>query len=239
MMRRRLTSVVLVGAFAMGGLAACGPAETFEDDASVSKKISSVRVESDKGDVTLRGRKGGKVAVHREVVYHDDKPEDETHRVEDGQLVLGGCGDDCKVHYTVDVPVGLPVTGETSTGSVDLSRVGAVDLSTGSGDIELDAVSGKVKAHTSNGGVSGSGLRGDGIEVETSNGEVDLTPAEPQNIRAKTSNGEVSVKAPESSYRISVKTGKGDKDIQLRNDPSGRYRLDLTTGNGDVSLKRG
>ncbi|MFD8326157.1 hypothetical protein [Streptomyces lydicus] len=33
----------------------------------------------------------------------------------------------------------------------------------------------------------------------------------------------------------SARTGSGDKDISVPDDPSGTLRLDLTTGNGDIT----
>ncbi|MFF9773612.1 DUF4097 domain-containing protein [Streptomyces sp. NPDC013978] len=236
-MRLRLFSTVLAGGLAAVGLSACGPGETFEDDASLQERITSVRLDTGTGSVTLRGREGlDEVSVHREVTYHGDKPEETTHRVDEGRLILGGCGDDCKVDYTVEVPAGLPVEGGTSRGDASLSQVGSVDLKTGSGDLTLEGVVGRVKARTSNGSITGKDLRGGGIDAETSNGEIDLTPGKAQDIRAKTTNGGLTVNVPASSYRISVTTGNGDKNLGVRNDPAGLHRIDLTSGNGDISV---
>ncbi|MFK4111750.1 hypothetical protein [Streptomyces sp. NPDC002176] len=60
--------------------------------------------------------------MRREVDYRGDKPQGTTHRIENGVLILGGCGNRCSVNYTVDVPAGVPVSGEVSTGSVRLSK---------------------------------------------------------------------------------------------------------------------
>ncbi|EXU66166.1 hypothetical protein Z951_21460 [Streptomyces sp. PRh5] len=236
--RLRSFSAVLAGGLAVVGLSACGPGETFEDDASLNERVTSVRLDTGTGSVTLRGQKGlGKVSVHRKVTYHGDKPDGATHRFDDGRLVLDGCGDDCKVDYTVEVPAGVPVEGETSRGDASLSNVGAVELKTSSGNVTLEGVTGRVKARTSNGDISGSELLGSRIEAETSNGEIDLTPRKAQDIRARTSNGELTVNVPDSSYRISVKTGNGDKHLGIHNDPAGQHRLDLTSGNGDITVK--
>ncbi|MGV9311944.1 DUF4097 family beta strand repeat-containing protein [Streptomyces sp. NPDC003691] len=238
-MRLRSLSAVLVGGLAAAGLSACGPGETFEDDASLQEQVVSVQLDTGTGSVTLRGREDlAKISIHRKITYHGDKPDGATHRFNDGQLTLRGCGDDCKVDYTVEVPAGVTVEGETSRGDVKLSLVGTVDLRTGSGDITLDEVAGKVKARASNGNIKGKNLQGSRIDAETSNGDIALTPGKAQDIRAKTSNGELTVHLPDSSYRISVKTGKGEENLDVESDPSGRHHIDLTSGNGDVSVKR-
>lgn len=236
-MRLRSLWAVLAGGLAAAGLSACGPGETFEDDASLQEKVTSVRLDTGSGSVTLRGRKNlDEISVHREITYHGDKPGGSTHRVDEGRLTLEGCGDDCKVDYTVEVPAGVAVDGETSKGDISLSDVGPVDLKTGSGDVTLEGIAGEVKARTSNGNINGKGLQGSRIDAETSNGEIDLTPGKAQDIRAKTSNGELTLNLPDSSYRILVNTGNGDKDIGIRNNPNGDHRIELTSGNGDISV---
>ncbi|MEU3430863.1 DUF4097 family beta strand repeat-containing protein [Streptomyces gardneri] len=236
-MGRRVLWAVLAGGLAAAGLSGCGPGETFEDDASLQEQIRSVRLDTGSGSVTLRGRKGlDDISVHRKITYHGDKPDGSTHRVDEGRLTLEGCGDDCKVDYTVEVPVGVAVDGGTSTGEISLSDVGPVDLKTDSGDVTLEGVAEEVKVRTSNGNINGKDLRGSRIDAETSNGEIDLTPGKAQDIRAKTTNGGLTLNLPDSSYRLLVQTGNGDKDINVRNDPSGDHRIELTSGNGDISV---
>ncbi|MGW2408102.1 DUF4097 family beta strand repeat-containing protein [Streptomyces sp. NPDC001739] len=241
---RRTFAAAAAAVVGVCGISACGllPGETFEDDAVVSKKIMAVRLDSDSGGVTVRGGEGGgkngdAVSLHRSVEYHDDRPEGATYRVEDGVLVLGGCGDACSVTYTVELPAGIPVSGETSNGAVHLSQVGAVKVTTSSGAVDLDGVTGPVDVRTSNGAITGRGLTGGHTTAETSNGAIDLTPARPQDVRAKTSNGSVTVRMPKGRYDISASTSNGAKHIGLTDDPSGRYRLSLTTSNGDITAK--
>ncbi|MFH8408584.1 DUF4097 family beta strand repeat-containing protein [Streptomyces sp. NPDC018019] len=230
----------------MSGLGACGVLErsTYEDDARLSAApVKSIRLDSHSGGLTLRGKKSlDTVSVHRKLRYQGDRPEKATHRVENGVLVLGDCGDDCSVHYTVEVPAGLPVTGKTSSGAVELSDVGAVRVSTTSGAVTLDGVAGAVDVRTTNGGVRGRGLKGDGVRAQTSNGAIDLVTDTPQDVQARTTNGAVTLTVPggqRNRYRISTKTDNGGKNIGLPDDPSGAHRLDLTTTNGAITIKEG
>ncbi|GAA5611368.1 hypothetical protein Spla01_02515 [Streptomyces platensis] len=239
-MRVRFIGVVAVAAIGAGSLSACGvlPGKTFRDDAEVSKKITAVRLDSGSGGLTVHGGKGGgTVSVHRAVSYHGDRPQGATHRVKDGVLVLSGCGQSCTVDYTVELPAGIPVSGKTSSGAVDLAKVGPVKLSTSSGDIQLDGVSGAVDARTTNGEITGRGLSGAQISAETSNGAIDLTPATAQNVRAKTSNGAIRLRLPKGPYRVAAETSSGEEHIGIAQDPAARYRLELTTSNGDITAK--
>ncbi|WP_067450599.1 DUF4097 family beta strand repeat-containing protein [Actinomadura macra] len=240
-MRRQLstlTGAVIVAAVAGTTLSACGMAfaSTYEDDPGLKGKITAVRLDIGSGSVRLRGGAGA-LALHRKIKYRDDRPDGPTHRIENGVLVLNGCGSHCSVSYTVDVPAGLPVSGTTSSGEIKLTRVGAVDVRTSSGSIRLDGVTGPIKASTSNGRIEGRGLRGGRIEAQTSNGNVKLTPDTPQDVRAKTSNGDVTIAVPAGRYQLTTHTNNGDRDIDLTNDPSGQHRIDVSTSNGDITVK--
>ncbi|MFJ9443226.1 DUF4097 family beta strand repeat-containing protein [Kitasatospora sp. NPDC101235] len=235
----RLASFVALAA-AMGGLSACGLASdnTFDDDTTVGEKITAVRLDTTAGGVTLRGKEGlDKVSLHRSVSYQDAKP-GATSRVENGVLVLGGCGQHCAVTYTVDVPAGLPISGQTSSGAVSLSHVGNVQVTTNSGAVNLDGVNGTTEVNTTNGAITGRGLNGDHIRAEAHNGAIDITSTKPQDISASTSNGAITLAVPPAKYKVSAKTGNGQKDIAFPDDPSGRYQLDLSTSNGRISVKQ-
>ncbi|MFG3052740.1 DUF4097 domain-containing protein [Kitasatospora sp. NPDC048239] len=233
---RYLGALVLAG-IAAGGLSACTPGTNAQDDAEVSEKITSVRLDSSSGGVTINGREGaGRISVHRSIDYQDDRP-GTTTRVENGVLVLGGCGQHCSVNYTLEVPAGLPVDGQTSSGAVSLTRVGPVKVTTHSGGITLDGVAGPVEVQTTNGAIRGTGLNGDRIQAQTSNGQIDLTPAKAQDVRAKTSNGAISLTVPAATYKVAAQTSNGRKEIGVTNDPAGRYQLDLTTSNGRITVK--
>lgn len=236
-MRGKVFALALA-AVSVTALGACDAAfaSTYEDDAMLKGKITAVRLDGiGSGGVTLRGG-ASKMTLHREVKYRSDKPTGPTHQIVDGVLTLRGCGSHCSVSYTVELPAGLPVSGSTSNGSITLSKVGKVDVSTDSGSVRLDGAAGPIKVRTDDGDIRGNGLKG-GVDAETDNGDVTLTPDAPQNVRAKTDNGEVSVTMPAGRYRVSTNTGDGDRRLGIPNDPSAKYRLDVSTSNGDITTR--
>ncbi|MEV5988299.1 DUF4097 family beta strand repeat-containing protein [Streptomyces sp. NPDC052051] len=229
-----------LAALTVGGLSACSALgqKTFEDDAEVSGKVTSVRLDNEHGGVKVDASAHvSTISVHRKVDYRGDKPSGTSFHVEDGVLTLSGCGKDCGIDYTVKVPAGLPVTGGTSDGGLTLTGTGAVDVHTSNGQIAVTDATGPVKLRTSNGGVDVKGGKGGDIDTQTSNGEVTIRTAVPENIKARTSNGSLTVTAPPAKYRISADTSHGDKNMDFDNDPAGTYRLDLSTTNGDLTVK--
>ncbi|MEW1772021.1 DUF4097 family beta strand repeat-containing protein [Streptomyces sp. NPDC086777] len=223
-----------------GGLSACSVLDqkTFEDDAKVPQKITSIRLDSRNGGVEVDASADVSTAsVHRKVSYRGDKPSGTSFSVENGVLTLSGCGKTCGVDYVVKVPAGLVVTGGTSNGSLTLSDVGVVDVHTDNGEITVTTATGPVKLRTSNGDVHVKDTKGGDIDTQTSNGEVTIQTVTPQNITARTSSGGLTVTAPPADYRISASDSNGDKKVAFKNDPSGRYHLDLSTKNGDLTVK--
>ncbi|MDH6707439.1 hypothetical protein P3T27_004176 [Kitasatospora sp. MAA19] len=237
---RRYAGALVVAGLAAGALSACNPVGTrFSDDATVSDKITAIKLDTSAGDITVHGKAGAtQAAVHRDIEYRSGKP-GATTRVDGGVLVLSGCGRNCSVDYTVELPPGLPISGGTSSGGVKLSQVGEVSVHTSSGDITLDDVAGPVDVRTDNGEIKGTSLKGDRVSAKTDNGGIKLTPGKAQNITAKTSNGEINVTVPTSSYHVTASTDLGEKHIGVQSDPNGKYRLDLGTNIGEITVKTG
>ncbi|WP_026412567.1 DUF4097 family beta strand repeat-containing protein [Actinomadura oligospora] len=239
-MRRQLLSLGLA-VTAVVTLTACDPDmdKIHRDAAALTAKVTAVRLDGIRsGSVKVVGGTA-KASLTRTIHYADKRPDGPTHRIENGVLVLSGCDvSDCSISYDIKVPAGVPVSGGTTNGSITLSHVGQVNVTTHSGRVELDGVSGSVTARTHDGRISGSGLGGDSIDVQTSNGAVDLTPTKPENIRAKTSNGAITLTVPKDGrYQVTTHTSNGKRDIGVPNDPSGRHRLDLTTSNGRIEVR--
>ncbi|MFD3536633.1 DUF4097 domain-containing protein [Streptomyces sp. NPDC058664] len=231
--------IFAVSGVAVGSLASCGlvQGETYEDDSTLSGRITSVRLDNGSGGVTVNGVKGGALTLHREVEFRGERPEGATHRIENGVLILGGCGNRCSVDYTVDVPAGIPVSGEVSSGAIRLAQVGSVDVRTSSGRVEMSGVTGTVRVRTSNGRIHGTGIKGDRIVAETSNGGIDLAPDTPAHVRAETSNGDVTLTVPRAGYKMTVDSDNGDRSIDVPSDPAGEYELDVRTSNGDITVR--
>ncbi|MEV4337046.1 DUF4097 family beta strand repeat-containing protein [Streptomyces sp. NPDC049590] len=236
----RCLALLTVSGLAVGALSSCSlvKGDTYEDDGTLSGKITSVRLDNGSGGATINGVSGGRsLSLHRRIEYRGDKPDGPTHRIENGVLILSGCSGHCSVNYTVDVPAGIPVSGDVSSGAVHLSKVGSVKVTTSSGRVEMNGVTGTVQVKTTNGRITGEGIRSSQIQAQTSNGRINLTPDTPANVHARTSNGSITLTLPRAGYRVTAETNNGDKNIDVPNDPSGQYELGLKTSNGDITVK--
>jgi hypothetical protein len=194
---------------------------THSDVAVLTEQVTSVRMDGEDGGVTIRGvATTDELTVRRTIRYRGDLPEDPTFRLEEGVLVLAGCGRFCSVDYEVDLPADLPVTGHNRNGDVVLEEVGEVDARTDNGDLRIESSTGPITARTSN-------------------GDIEITVDTAMDVSARTSNGDVTATVPEASYRITTNTSNGNETLELTSDPAGEYRLDLSTSNGDITVRTG
>ncbi|GAA3437528.1 DUF4097 family beta strand repeat-containing protein [Kutzneria kofuensis] len=239
-MRRLLgiVGLVVVGACVAGGCGNLLPPQSMSDTKTLDQKVTAIKLDGRSGSLRVQGQAGlSKVTVERTIKYHDGSPNQDTYRVDGDVLVLTGqCGSNCDVSYEVTVPAGLPVSGQTSTGHIDLRNVGAVDVTTSTGGVDLTDVAGAVKAETTNGEITGTGLHAGGVQAHTTNGSIDLTLLEPADVTARTSNGQIKLAVPTGSYRLSTGTHNGHRKIGIADDPNGKNRLDLNTDNGSIEV---
>ncbi|MEW1552042.1 DUF4097 family beta strand repeat-containing protein [Streptomyces tsukubensis] len=237
--RLRLIALVAVAGVVTTGVSGCGMTrgDSFDDNTTLSGKINSVLLDGS-GDVTVRGRKGGApLTLERRVDYKGDRPKKPTYRVENGVLVLGGCGKDCTAEYEVEVPDGTPVRGKVSGGTVKLSQVGAVRVTTGSGRIEMNGVTGAVEVVTGKGRITGRNLKGGPVRAQASDGTVHLTARTPVSATVRTDGGRINLRVPKGRYKVSVASEGGDTDVDMAHDPAARHGITLRSKDGDILLQ--
>ncbi|MFD1322894.1 DUF4097 family beta strand repeat-containing protein [Micromonospora sonneratiae] len=254
-------AMATVGAAALIALAGCTPLTQSRLDFSNTEEVKITQItvaRGGSGDVVVITGQVSNVQIDRVVRYHGGEPRTTgNYRINGTELLLDAdCGQRCSVSYEIIAPEGVSVRGETGSGEVSLTRVGTVDIKVGSGGITVNGASGTVKAETGSGevsisdvksavtartgsgGITGRGL-GDGqVDVETGSGSVSLTLSTAGSVRAHTASGEVELAVPPGSYRVSVNTGTGDKNVGVSNDPTATLHLDVKTGSGDVTISQ-
>ncbi|MFI9643802.1 DUF4097 family beta strand repeat-containing protein [Micromonospora sp. NPDC051925] len=223
-------------------------------DTTEAAKITRITVRPGSGGVVVRatGPATG-VRVKRVLRYQGDQP-DTTYEITGDELVLDtDCGPRCSVSYEVTAPPGVRVQGEAGSGDVEFAKIGSVDFTlgsgniqvadvlgtvraeTGSGNIEVLNVTGPVDLRTSSGDVTGARLGGD-VSAETGSGDITLALDKPASARARAGSGDVELTVPAGRYRVKSDVGSGDTRIGVTDDPAAPLLLDLSTGSGNVTV---
>jgi len=126
----------------------------------------------------------------------------------------------------------------------------ALNLHTGSGDIEVRDVGRFLLASTGSGSLRASGVHGN-ADLESGSGDIELTESGTGDVKARTGSGSLRVHG--LAGRFTARTGSGDVElsgrlsgesristgsgsIRLHLDPSLQANLEASTGSGDIRV---
>lgn len=142
--------------------------------------------------------------------------------------VISGCQNwlspGCGVSLTLEVPKGIPIVINTTTGNVtaDALMQGVLTVSTISGDIGV------------------SGLTVDEFSAESRSGNVDVTfAAQPFAFKALTRTGDISAAMPagDRTYAVTAESKSGGVSSTLESDQDGEGFIRATSDSGDIDLR--
>jgi len=162
-------------------------------------------------------------------------------------------GHDATVDYAIEVPAGVQVNAQSSSGALDIDGVqGAVQAEASSGNLTLNNIGGDLRAKTSSGRIRATQLR-HARDIQTSSGSVTLEGVFTDPVQVRTSSGDVEVKlGSASAVAVDVSTRSGDinlRGVTLANQskernalkgtfgsPAAGATLSIQTSSGDVRL---
>ena len=126
----------------------------------------------------------------------------------------------------------------------------ALNLHSGSGDIETDGVGRFLSASSGSGSVRGHQVHGP-ADLDSGSGDIELEDTAAGNVKAKSGSG--SIRVHEFSGSLNAKTGSGDIEgeghlqgasnltsgsgsVRLHLTPDSRFEFEASTGSGDIKL---
>ena len=213
-----------------------------------------LRLRAGSGELSVEGREGlGRVQAVGRACASDEASLAElllTLEEDGGDLVLSahyparsarggwGGGDYARLDLVVEVPLGMAVDLEDSSGSLQVRRTGELRVADSSGDIEISEISGSVHIDDSSGGIEVRGAGGD-VEVEDGSGEVHISDVT-GSVRLRDGSGSLDVEAvggsvlveADGSGSITVRDVGGD--FRVRADGSGGIRFSGIGGTVDI-----
>ncbi|WP_242910776.1 DUF4097 family beta strand repeat-containing protein [Actinomadura terrae] len=209
--------------------------------------VTRVVVDFDSGHVLIAAGGDGRVDVERRSV--DGRVLDLKEVWEGDRLRLSGvCRDGngkrvtrCGARYVLRVPAAAEVEARADSGEVTVAGLtGAVSWTSGSGDLDLRDVRGRVRATTNSGAVTAAALRSPSVDARTNTGDVTLAfAAAPGWAGATTNTGDVQMTVPPGRYRIGAATISGQRDVTIPEDAASPSTLEARSNTGDVRLRAG
>lgn len=127
----------------------------------------------------------------------------------------------------------------------------ALNLRSGSGDVEVDELGRFLSAHSGSGSIRAHGLRGQ-AELETGSGDIELQNNGGGGVQARSGSGSIRIHGFDGSIR--ARTGSGDIEadgrlsaessvssgsgsVRLHLNPDARFNLEASTGSGDIRVR--
>lgn len=122
----------------------------------------------------------------------------------------------CKVHFEIKVPKAIALDLKTGSGDVEVKGVkGEIDFVTGSGDAQFNVEAEKLDVRTGSGSVNVAGAIGN-VDLDSGSGDIEMSGLHGDS-QINTGSGDVTLtyKAAPKKGRVKLKTGSGDATILL------------------------
>lgn len=117
--------------------------------------------------------------------------------------------DQRRMDLVVDLPSGVKLVVEDSSGDLTIRDVGQLDLDDSSGDARIEGVSGSLTVEDSSGGLDIRRVKGD-VDVEDSSGEIRITEID-GNVRVRDGSGGIRVTEVRGDF-VLERDGSGGVD---------------------------
>jgi hypothetical protein len=263
----RTLAVAGLAAVTLAAAAGCNLVyDTLSDGVVKDIAVTEIHIDGGSGNVVvIPDTSVTGLDLRRTVRYRGAKPAPEdTYRIEGGVVTVStscaGISRDCSASYELRVPprgsgAGIAVTGSDGSGNVTVTGVGRVDVTIGSGNLEVTDAAGSVTAksgsgntrladiagdvtvNASSGNVFGRNLHGNQVNVRVSSGDVTLAVPGTSNVTAHTSSGNIEVTVPDHSCQVVATADSGKVNVRVTSDPTSAHTLNVSTGSGDITVK--
>ncbi|MBS3939631.1 MAG: DUF4097 family beta strand repeat protein [Actinobacteria bacterium] len=189
-------------------------------------------------EVTAHGEGGEELVRRGEVAVHDDGGGRQRLVVHypaksllSGVFSITGRGG---VDVTIHCPVGSELQARTGAAAVRAALdLGAVDIVTGSGDVELRDISGPAAIKVGSGQVR-VGTIGGAAEIDTGAGGVEVAGARGA-VKVRTASGRIRLGRTHESVKVTAAAG----DVTIECAEQGHVAVTATTGDIEIGVPRG
>jgi hypothetical protein len=247
--KRTLGRLAVLAIFPLlAGSLAVGPARAEEWTKSYSV-AGRARVHVDSNDGSVRVTTGDSAQVEFRIIYNGyvvDKNLNITSRQDGNQVEVsarvrnnmnwGWGGIHKALRIEVHMPRNADLNIDTGDGSVESDAVnGSLDIRTGDGHIRVEGAKGDIRLRTGDGSIEGHDLDGK-LEATTGDGHVNLD-GRFDSLNIKTGDGSITARAnPGSKLENAWNVHTGDGSVTMSVPGDLQANIDATTNDGRISL---
>lgn len=181
-----------------------------------AKENALVRIKNSSGDIRVRGTDANRIVVRGIKEGRDRDRLEVIDKSGDDRIDLGvryNCRNcQASVRFEVEVPRGVRLRFDeisTASGDVSIENVtGDVETETASGDVRVADVTGKIEASSASGDVEVENVAGE-VSAETASGNVDVR------IKELTGNGDLKFSTASGNVSVAV-PGNTNADVEMQ-----------------------
>jgi len=228
--RRRALWLIVAGLSALATIATVGvqvvawaAQRTATSTWSQTHPISALQINVDSADVTVSPGHAGMASLRSTLTWDTAEPTVTETWEGDVLVIAEHCSsrslipvDDCGAALELKVPAAVPVQATVSSGSVEVDRMtGDVRAHADSGDLDFTGDSGFVWARVESGSITADGLVSQHVDLGASSGDVAAAfAAAPASVVASVSSGSVTLTVPKgTTYRVTGQSQSGERSI--------------------------
>lgn len=238
---KKILCVVLLSVSCIA-LAAMTETTTFD-----VSKIKSLDITNMSGEVEVKATQSTKAKVKTEKIEFSKncilKTELKNSTLEiKVERASGFKKGNCRVDFDIAVPAKVAVNVKSGSGDIEVKGTqGKIDAKIGSGEIDIEARVEELEANTGSGDIEVKGLIGN-ANIQAGSGDVKLTyqqcPSD-GTVDIRTGSGDVLLKLPSSSVvSTSLKTGSGRVTNEFGDSDKAKLKVSMRTGSGNISIKK-
>jgi DUF4097 and DUF4098 domain-containing protein YvlB len=137
------------------------------------------------------------------------------------------------LHIEVRMPQDADLQVDTGDGSVETQAInGTVNVHTGDGSVKAYSLNGTIDLHTSDGSITAEGMKGD-IRLRTGDGSIEARDIDGK-VEADSGDGHIRIAGRFDA--LNVKTGDGSVDTRVMTGSKMASSWSIRTGDGSVDL---
>ena len=234
------------------------PQPTATRTVTVPQPVTSLTVQSYGAPVQVTAGPVRHVQITETLTYDPQAggPPAVAQSVSGGRLSVGdpACANsNCDVSFAVIAPSGVTVTVTTEGGPVTVSGIaganldsgggpvratkigGPLTVSTGSGSLVLDGLTGTLRADTGGGPLTAQGIASATATITTGGGDARLAfSADPDTLAVGTDGGSAQLAVPGGPYALTADSNGGPQSVGIATDPAAGRSITVISGGGPL-----
>lgn len=212
-----------------------------------SAQIKEIEIQNSSGLIKVQGGTAGKTTVAFDKIKTEGTCITEAKLKGDKLKVVAKAKGflktgNCEINITVNGPAAVELDLSSGSGAIEVAGVkGEVEYKAGSGNVNISGEIEKIDGKAGSGSATIKGLKGS-AELKSGSGAIDITYTsvpDKGELDIKTGSGRTQVALPAGAkFKSDIKTGSGKATNELGESREAQFKVSFRAGSGDLLIKK-